>query len=110
MLSRVFALWLITLILLPFSAPFSTCDLASFLGSDSKYDESSDAYAPLGSMTDTADSHALPVAKSVGRVKFPVLADAGLTTRGTERMHGWTLRDTSVVRTVSSPLAVPLRI
>jgi hypothetical protein len=63
MLSRLCALWLVTLIVLPFTAPFSTCDAPS---------SPSQSYAR--SLADTATSHALPVARAVVRVKLAVSA------------------------------------
>jgi hypothetical protein len=108
--SRVLALWLVTLILLPFSAPFSTCDLSSLFGSDSPYDESSDAFAPLGALTDTAASQALPVARIGSKVKFPVFADSGLPVPATERPRALPARSASVVHVIAAPLTVPLRI
>jgi hypothetical protein len=37
MLSKIFASWLVALIIVPFTAPFSTCDIASFVGGASAH-------------------------------------------------------------------------
>jgi hypothetical protein len=74
MLSRVFAVWLVTLILLPFSSPFSTCDASSFFASDEQYDETSGANSALGSLTDVGASQALPVGRVGGRARSIVSA------------------------------------
>jgi hypothetical protein len=106
MLSRVFAVWLVSLILLPFTLPFSTCDASSLFASDEQYDETS----PLGTLTDTATVHALPAGRIGGRARSatsaanepagPVFQEAG------QRVpHHSTTR-----RFVSTPLAAPLRI
>jgi hypothetical protein len=72
-LSRVCAVWLVTLILLPFSAPFSTCDASSLFASEAQSDETSSA-SPFDASTDTGASHALPVARPGLRVKLAVSA------------------------------------
>src|SRR6476469_10677889 len=75
MLSRTFALWLLVLILLPFSAPFSTCDLATVVRSASRH-QSTDpvrAHAPIASPADAASTHVLPRARVTARGKFVAL-------------------------------------
>jgi hypothetical protein len=110
MLSRVFAVWLVSLILLPFTPPFSTCDASSLFPSDEQSDETSAAYSPLGSLTDTATAHALPVGRIGGRGKSVVVAarePAGLVfQQARHRTPGHAMTRTFV----STPLAAPLRI
>jgi hypothetical protein len=70
--SKACAAWLVLLILLPFAAPFPTCDLGSlFTSADSKA-----ARQPLGptrpaaSLADAATAHALPLTRTAHRLKF----------------------------------------
>jgi hypothetical protein len=64
MLSRLFAVWLLTLIVLPFTAPFSTCDVAV-----------ARSRSHVRSLAQTAAaSHALPASRPGLRVKLAVSA------------------------------------
>jgi len=90
--SRVCALWLIALILTPFSAPFSVCDVATFF-----HVAQAPASSPLrpgrpsASLRDDSNEHGLPavrVFKSVraadtrARVRLPFLIEASSTGDG----------------------------
>ena len=110
MLSRVFAVWLVSLILLPFTPPFSTCDASSLFASDEQYDEASAAYSPLGSLTDTATVHALPAGRIGGRAKS-VMSAADEPTGIVFQLTRHRIPDNAMPRTfLSAPFAVPLRI
>jgi hypothetical protein len=63
-LSKFSAVWLVVLILLPFTAPFPTCDIATFFGQ-----KASDQGVPLGPPT----SPAALVADAVSSLLFPPL-------------------------------------
>ena len=69
MLSRTCALWLVVLILLPFSAPFSTCDLATVFPAASRHDSADPvrAHAPIASPYDAANTHVLPFTRVTAR-------------------------------------------
>jgi len=73
MFAKASALCLIVLILLPFSAPFSTCDLASLLP---ETQAGRGASPPVRhgwltpSIADAATSHALPFVRTASRVKL----------------------------------------
>jgi len=99
MLSRLCAIWLVTLIVLPFTAPFATVEAAA---------SRSDSH--VRSLADTATAHALPVARVSVRIKVAVSASrisGGLTLPlTTERLH----HAVSSPRLLSTPLAPPLRI
>ena len=103
MISRVFAIWLVTLIVLPFTAPFATYEaLAS---------RSSSTVRPL---TDRTTAHALPVARTVSRSRMRsriAVSTAGATTRlGLPTGPGRIGHATATTRFVSAPLVLPLRI
>ena len=109
MLSRVFAVWLVSLIVLPFTPPFSTCDAWSVFASDEQYDETSGAYSPLGSLSDTATSHALPAGRIGGSARSVSAANepTGIVFQRTRfRIPGNVMLRTYL----SAPFAVPLRI
>ena len=73
MFAKASALCLLVLILLPFSAPFSTCDLASLLPETHAGDEASHPVRsgwPAASIADAATSHALPFVRTASRMKL----------------------------------------
>ena len=72
MLAKFFAFWLLVLAVLPFTAPFSTCDLSALLGST---DTSRTPFVPAGSgvATDVAVP-SLPGACTAGRVRLQPLS------------------------------------
>ena len=65
------ALWLIAQILLPFTAPFPTCDLSDLLGGGQHH---SSPLAPLNSHADGDYSFAPPLATTGGRLKIVVVS------------------------------------
>jgi hypothetical protein len=65
------ALWLIAQILLPFTAPFPTCDLSDLLGGVQQH---SSPLAPLNSHADGDYSFAPPLATTGGRLKIVVVS------------------------------------
>jgi len=89
MLSRTCALSLVVLILLPFSAPFSTCDVAAVLSVTNRQVTSSSAnrlVAPAresrsqaASPSDPARSHALPHTRFTSRTKLMASEVRGVT-------------------------------
>src|SRR5690242_2771925 len=68
MIARVFALWLVTLIVLPFTAPFATCDTQSRSGSS------------VRSVADPETTHALPVARAAARSRIKIAVSTSGTT------------------------------
>src|ERR1700732_1805042 len=70
-LGRFCALWLIAQILLPFTAPFPTCDLSDFLGSTQHH---SAPLAPSSSRADGDYAFAPPLATTDGRLKIVVVS------------------------------------
>jgi hypothetical protein len=72
MVSRVCAAWLVLLVLLPFSAPFSTCDLESLLanGGGQMPHHSQRHTHPIASLADAATTHALPLTRTTDRSKL----------------------------------------
>jgi hypothetical protein len=73
MLAKAVAFWLAVLILLPFSAPFSTCDLASLLPATHTGDGQKEPLRqgwPSSSVEDSAASHALPFVRPASRFKL----------------------------------------
>ena len=65
------ALWLIAQILLPFTAPFPTCDLSDLLGGAPHH---SSPLAPLNSRADGDYAFAPPLATTGGRLKLVVVS------------------------------------
>ena len=65
------ALWLIAQILLPFTAPFPTCDLSDFLGSAQHH---SSPLMPSNSRADGDYAFAPPLATTGGRLKLVVIS------------------------------------
>jgi hypothetical protein len=70
-LGRFCALWLVAQILLPFTAPFPTCDLSDFLGSAQHH---SAPLAPSNSRADGDYAFAPPLATTGGRLKIVVVS------------------------------------
>jgi hypothetical protein len=101
MLSQVFALWLMTLIVLPFTAPFAACEeLAS----------RSDSH--VRSVTDTTTAHALPVARAAARTRIKVAVSTARLLIGPRLPLAAARIGYAAITTrlVSTPLAPPLRI
>src|ERR1700719_202113 len=70
-LGRFCALWLVAQILLPFTAPFPTCDLSDFLGGAQHH---SAPLAPSSSRADGDYAFAPPLATTGGRLKQVVVS------------------------------------
>jgi len=110
MLSKLCAAWLITLIVLPFSAPFSTIDLRTPIPAAHREAPGQPAHSQLpAKLLAYATSHAIPMARSTGRrnqffvlaLGAPTLVIASLR-RPPSRAHART--------SGRLPAAVPLRI
>jgi len=69
MLPKFFATWLVVLVIAPFTAPFSTCDLTSLFG-DTQGQHT--PVAPPGSVALTTDAAvpSAPFVSAVGRAKL----------------------------------------
>jgi hypothetical protein len=69
MLPKFFATWLVALVIVPFTAPFSTCDLTSLFG---KPQGQHTPIAPLTSVAFTTDAAVpiTPYVRSAGRVRL----------------------------------------
>jgi hypothetical protein len=70
-LGRFCALWLVAQILLPFTAPFPTCDLSDVLGGAQHH---SAPLAPSSSRADGDYAFAPPLATTSGRLKLVVVS------------------------------------
>ena len=68
---RLCAIWLVAQVLLPFTAPFPTCDLSDFLGSAQHH---SAPLAPSSSRADGDYAFAPPLATTSGRLKLVVVS------------------------------------
>jgi hypothetical protein len=68
---RLCALWLIAQVLLPFTAPFPTCDLSDFLGSAH---HQGTPLVPVSSRADGDYAFAPPLATTSGRLKLVVVS------------------------------------
>jgi len=68
MLSRVFACWLAILVIVPFTAPFPTCDLACVLGKPPRHRSPAASRAKVASTNSVAVPRALFVSNA-GRVR-----------------------------------------
>src|SRR5215467_12149473 len=99
MLSQLCAIWLVTLIVLPFTAPFATVEAAA---------SQSDSH--VHTIADSATAHALPVARVSVRIKAAVstacMSGGFKLPLTTERVR----RAAPSPRLLSAPLAPPLRI
>lgn len=73
MVSRIIACWLIVLVLAPFTAPFPTCDLATFLGGSPARQASANlpGAATLGDEVSVAS---VPAISHTGRVRLVPLS------------------------------------
>jgi len=101
MISRVVAFWLVTLIVLPFTAPFATCEA-----------QASQSGSSVRSLADPATTHALQVARTLARTRIKVAVSTAGTRVGLrltvapERIR----HAAATLRFISAPLALPLRI
>ena len=77
MLPKFFATWLVALVIVPFTAPFSTCDLTSLFGNPHGQHTPG---SPLTSVAFTTDA-AVPIApyvRSAGRVRLLQMSGVAL--------------------------------
>lgn len=106
-LSRVTACWLVALVLLPFTAPFRTCDLAAFFGARAQHAPiSRSSSATLANDSSVAN---VPAISRIGRVRLlepggasPSAADAlcPLTTFTVSAGFSRVLRQRAVLSTI----------
>lgn len=109
MRAKVWAVWLVLLILSPFSAPFSTCDLATFFQAPDAHHTTSPATPGVPRASDNSlATHALTVTRITSRdqvVRLPQHS-APLAASLTSRLTG----DVTPVMFLGSRLVSPLRI
>jgi hypothetical protein len=75
MLRKIYALWLVGLITLPFTVPFPTCDLTDLLGgAASRHGTPAPESPSPGAVDDASALLVPPVATTAGRLKLRVLA------------------------------------
>jgi len=79
LLRTVHVAWLIALIAVPFTAPFSTCDLADLVPADRAPQRR--APRPLDLTADRALPHGAVAGRSVARVRHPRAASSGTPPR-----------------------------
>jgi hypothetical protein len=112
MLAKAVALWLAVLILLPFSAPFSTCDLASLLPETHTGGSTQPLRHgwPIPSVGDSAATHALPFVRTAGRSKVFTAALRGSRARAAALPPDQHRRIIEMTPAASSVSNTPLRI
>jgi len=112
MLSRVCAVWLVALILLPFSAPFSTCDVQTLFPGASRDTTAPTPHSPLPvvSLDDGATRHALILPRATGRVRLAASAFLRLHVNAAVTAGRRTGRDRVASGSGRSSFASPLRI
>ena len=110
MLARACALWLVALIVAPFCAPFSVCDVSTFFD----VPPTQSYYAPVKSArtaptVNDAATHTLPVVRTKPRVKvMDGVHHPSLWSM--EFARGFAHRRPGSVPFANSPLVSPLRI
>jgi hypothetical protein len=72
MLSRVAAIWLVALVLAPFTAPFPTCDLAALLGGDAT--QQAPGHLPASAIANDSIVASVPAIGS-SRVRLTAVSD-----------------------------------
>jgi hypothetical protein len=100
MLPKFFASWLVVLILVPFTAPFSTCDLTGFLASAERH------HTPLAPRRSTAVTNdaavpSVPCISTARRVRLlPLsrLAPAQARTASSSARVGWSVASAGCIR------------
>src|SRR3954468_6894487 len=108
MLSRPAGLLLVALIVFPFSAPFSTCDVASMFAAADQT-APMQAHSPMDAL-DPATSHALPVNHPVARSIAALSggSSSSVLTVGDRPLAVHSAR--TVEHSSRAPLVLPLRI
>jgi hypothetical protein len=91
MLSRITACWLAVLVLVPFTAPFRTVDLAVLFGGSRAHHVPAD---PAGPSTLTSESNLarVPALSRVGRVRFVPLSGVSASAPANVAHSGGRLR------------------
>lgn len=107
MLSRICAGWLALLILLPFSAPFATCDLAMILGSQDA--THADGFGTRTLAAPGAAMHALPHIRTAHRDQWATL-NAVFHLASPVRPVSHSHRRVTPLAIPGSPVLQPLRI
>jgi hypothetical protein len=74
---KFFAAWLVVLIIVPFTAPFSICDLASIVGS-SPGRHAPFRLPPSATVSNDAAVSSVPCISTAGRVRLSPLSGIGL--------------------------------
>lgn len=110
MLARVCAVWLVALIVAPFSAPFSVCDATTFFD----VSQTQSAAAPVKSARTAASlgdaaTHTLPVVRTKPRVKV-MDGVCQLSPRPMTPTHTLAVSHRGSAPFAKSPLVSPLRI
>jgi hypothetical protein len=113
MVRKICALWLVGLIILPFTVPFPTCDLTDLLGgSAGRHDTSVPGSSSRTAVDDGGALLVPPVATTAGRLKLRALA--GLRSAQSVAPLPMVSIERPVVSTgrpgVSSPLTTTLRL
>jgi hypothetical protein len=111
MLARLCAIWLVALIVLPFSAPFATCDANSFFAADDG-DGGQGAAKPhslVGSPGDAPATHALPAARTA-RVRSSLVGEGTSIAPSPPPALHRIKHGAGTDGSVCAPLALPLRI
>jgi hypothetical protein len=110
MVARACAVWLVLLIVAPFSAPFSVCDVSTFVGVAQTQSTSGPVKSSrtLASLAD-ATTHTLPVVRTIKRVKATDAVQRPLPWLHAPS-HAPSSQPFSPVPFAKSPLAAPLRI
>jgi hypothetical protein len=85
MLSRITACSLVVLVLLPFTAPFRTCDLSAFFATPTQHAPINRSAATLASDSSIAN---VPMISRIGRVRL--LECAGMGVAGSEPFRSLT--------------------
>jgi hypothetical protein len=107
-LSRLCAAWLVLMIVLPFSAPFSTCDLTAFLD-QGHHNGRSDQHLREAAPVHDAATHALPHARTPHRNPWLTSSTSAPGAAGLRSASRARDRVTSLTP-VGPPLLTPLRI
>ena len=108
MVARACAVWLVLLIVAPFSAPFSVCDVSTFVAQTHPVSSPMKSSGTLASLAD-ATTHTLPVVRTIKRVKATDAAQRPLPWLHAPS-HAASSQPFGAVPFAKSPLAAPLRI
>jgi hypothetical protein len=98
MVRRICAVWLVTLIVLPFSAPFPTCELSDLFGRAARHQTPGPEPLNHAALDDATTLLVPPVTAAAGRLKLTALS--GLRTVHSVAPMGMALCD--------PPIALPI--